>query len=591
MLLARFLPPLAIVTACGLAAAAACSDASNGNMPSPGGYGQSGGGSGTNGSSAASSSGSTVSGTGNGGSTSNPGGGGAPSSSSGATSGGGSTTTPGGSSSGGGSDDSGTSLGTSDDGGLLADGGSLDDETNPFVGLPTGAAQLKVLCARNNGDAVSKAFCGATPPTITSLVDLQTLLGLDFKPGNIGNGTGGNPAFVLSGHSTSLVTQFTSAINPRAIIFTPPNSRGRVNKPNPLASFVAMGFVRGEEFVELVSNDPTANNALRFFLFNFSHECTTSATGCTFGDLLTPAVESNFTGVYSLYQEDDIKDTIFDCQQCHQPGGPTTTKILRMQELQNPWGHFFRNNRINGEVLLSDYQAAHGTTETYAGIPGAVIFNPNTTNNNGNVTTGGGPDPAALEGLVENQGFQDQPNEYTTGTILKQVQAVNPQQPGVNVPAGTSTIWQALYANSMAGLDIPVPYHDIKVTDPTKLATATTAYQAVMNGTMPSSQLPDIRNIFLDSALSDLSFQPAAGLDGQGILVQMCQQCHNSKLDQTETRERFRVDQLSEMSQAEKDLAVHRLSLPATAFRRMPPPRFRSLSAAEIQAVTTVLSQ
>ena len=109
------------------------------------------------------------------------------------------------------------------------------------------------------------------------------------------------------------------------------------------------------------------------------------------------------------------------------------------------------------------------------------------------------------------------------------------------MPPGTSATWSALYANSMAGLDIPVPYHDIKVTDPTKLATMTSAYQAFLGGTMPASQLPDIRDVFLDAALSDLTFQPAAGLDGNGILVQICQQCHNSKLDQTETRERFRV--------------------------------------------------
>jgi hypothetical protein len=284
----------------------------------------------------------------------------------------------------------------------------------------------------------------------------------------------------------------------------------------------------------------------------------------------------NFTGVYSLYQDQDIKDTIFDCQQCHQPGGPTTSKLLRQQELQNPWGHFFRNNRVNGEVLISDFQAAHGTTEEYAGIPGAAITN---------------SDPAQLEGLVEGQGFANQPNEYDTSQILKEVQEVNANEPASNVPAGTSATWSKLYANSQAGNDIPPPYHDIKVTDPTKLATATTAYQAFLGGTMPASQLPDIRDVFLDSALSDLTFQPAAGLDGNAILVSMCQQCHNSHLDQTETRERFRVDQLDHMSADEKNLAIHRLNLPTGVFRKMPPPRFRQLSPTDIAAVTQVLQQ
>ena len=485
----------------------------------------------------------------------------------------------------GGGDGTGTGGGTGggSDGGTSGGNADLGDplnvEPDPLVGasLKTGATQLAALCARNNGDAVSKAFCASpTPPAINSLVDLQKLLGLDFKPGNIGNGTGGNPAFAMTGHSSSLVTKFTSAINPRAIIFTPPNSRGRVNTPKPLASFIAMGFVRGEQFVELVSNDPVTAD-LNFFLFKFQQACNARVGGCMQGDLLTPAVESNFAS-YSLYQDTDIKNTVFDCLQCHQTGGPTTKKNLRMQELQNPWGHFFRNNRSNGQAMLADYTAAHGQTETYAGIPGAVIFNPNNTNNNGNQTAGGGPDPAALEGLVENQGFKTQPNEFNTGQILDK---------------GESATWLALYANSMKGLDIPPPFHENRVTDPTKLLNLTKAYSAVAAGTMPIALMPDIRDIFLDSALPDLSFRPATALvtagNGLGILTQICQQCHNPTLDQTLTRAKFDVTKLATMDRAEKDKAILRLNLGVDAFRRMPPPRFRELSPAEIQIVTQEL--
>ena len=470
------------------------------------------------------------------------------------------------------------SNGNSGDGTSGVDSGlNLDTVADPLFFLPQGTAQLTALCARGLGDAVSKAFCmPTTPPVITSLVDLQKLLGLDFKAGNDKNANGGNPGFVLSGHSSSLVTRFVSAINPRAIIFTPPKSTGRVNNPQALASFVAMGFVRGEQFVELISNDPTNGNKLDFFLFKFQHACDATPEGCNNGDVLTPAVESNFTGVYSLYNEEDIKNTIFDCQQCHQSGGPSTTKILRQQELQNPWGHFFRNNRINGQVLLSDFASAHDVSEAYAGIPGTAITN---------------SDPAQLEGLVENQGFQAQPNEYTTQKILGEVQSVNANEPASNVPSGTSSTWSKLYANSMSGTDIPVPYHDIKVTDPTKLANAVTAYKAVMAGSMPSSSLPDILDIFLDSAMQDLSFRPAAGLSGAQILTQMCTQCHNTKLDQSETRERFRIDDIQNMTRAEKDIAIHRLQLPAGVFRKMPPPRFRELSTDEINLVVTELQK
>ena len=67
--------------------------------------------------------------------------------------------------------------------------------------------------------------------------------------------------------------------------------------------------------------------------WGFQHACDATPEGCSNADVLTPAVESNFTGVYSLYNEEDIKNTILDCQQCHQTGGPNSQKILRMQEL------------------------------------------------------------------------------------------------------------------------------------------------------------------------------------------------------------------------------------------------------------------
>lgn len=434
----------------------------------------------------------------------------------------------------------------------------VSDPLSPDLGFLTGDAQLAALCARNNADAVSTKFCAGAAPNITSLVELQTFLGLDFKPGQTGNGKNGNPAFALTGHSSSLVTRFTSAINPRAIIFTPPPSTGRVNNPQPLASFIAMGFVRGEQFVELISNDPVSGD-LNFFLFRFARACDASPAGCSYDELLTPKVETGFTS-YSLYQDVDVKNTIFDCNQCHQTSGPGTKRILRQQELQNPWGHFFRNNRNNGQIMIADYTAAHGATEDYAGIPGAAITN---------------SDPAQLEGLVENMGFKQQPNEFNTNQLLDK---------------GASAGWMTLYNNSMSGAVIPPPYHENRVTDPQKLADATAAYKAAMAGT-PLTM--DIREVFAEQAMQDMTFRPAATLvtaaDGKGILVQICQQCHNPALDQTQSRANFDVTKLSTMSREEKDKAIHRLNLDETAFRRMPPPRFRQLSPDEINLVTQEL--
>ncbi len=426
-------------------------------------------------------------------------------------------------------------------------------EVDPLAGFPEGTDQLSMLCARNNGDLVSRAFCGSTAPTIQSLADLQKLLDIGFVPQHQGNGDAENAAFALTGHSTSLVARSTSPINPRAIIWTPTRT----------GNFVMMGFARGEQFIELVANDPTRNNELTFFLFRFRQACNEQAGGCSPGDLLTPAVENNFTS-YTLYQDDDIKNTVVDCLQCHQPGGPGTKKILRMQERRAPWGHWMSaNEAANNLQTLTDYKRAHAAGEVYAGIPGQAI--PNSS-------------PRMLEEFIVNRGFGTQPNEFNTAQILD---------------LGPTAAWRALYAKSQAGQQIPPPYHGNRITDPVKLRTMADAYKAVANNTMPASMLPDIRDVFLDSALSDLSFRPATSLvqagDGRGIIVQMCGQCHNSSLEQTISRSNFDVTKLDTMDRSVKDRAIKRLTLPNDAFRRMPPTRFRELSAEEIELVTAEL--
>jgi hypothetical protein len=201
--------------------------------------------------------------------------------------------------------------------------------------------------------------------------------------------------------------------------------------------------------------------------------------------------------------------------------------------------------------------------ETYGGIPGAAITN---------------SDPAQLEGLVENQGFKAQPNEFNTNQLLDQ---------------GASAGWLTLYDNAKTGKTIPAPYHENRVSDPTKLSAATTAYQAAIAGTAPLTT--DIREIFADAALQNLQFRPSADLvtaqNGRGILVQMCQQCHNPSLDQTLTRAKFDVTKLDTMSREEKDKAITRLKLPVESSRKMPPPRFRGFSADEIQIVMQELQK
>ena len=445
--------------------------------------------------------------------------------------------------------------------------------------LPMGEKQRAVLCARPGRSKVHTVFCGSTPPVIKGLVDLQASLGLAFAnptlTGQGNNGKGGNPAFALAGHSSSLVARFTSAINPRAIIFTPPAGQTNPNPgqliPDP--NFVALGFLRGEQFAEIAAAEPDGK-AVSFFLVRFEQACNALPQGCTPGDLLTPAVEKNWTSV-TVYEDEDLKNTIFDCRQCHQPGGPGTAKILRMQERRNPWTHFMRDNRPGGQALLADFQAAHGTTEDYAGIPAALIFS---------------SDPAKLEALVENNGFASQPNEFISGTIETEIKASSAAQPIDNSTPGTSSTWQGLYAKFVAGDVIATPYHDVKVSDPAKLAKMTAAYRSFLSGSAPSDSLPDIREVFLDAKKPEMGFGVKPGLDGLGILANGCKQCHNSLLDQSLSRAKFNVD-LTKMDRKEKDLAIERLRLPEHDPKRMPPRRFRDLTAGEIEVLAGLLRQ
>ena len=455
-------------------------------------------------------------------------------------------------------------------------------QTDPLAALPRGAQQIANVCARavveNRDDAVRRLFCAPNPPQITSLAQLQAGLGLAFTNptavGRRGNGTGGNPAFALTGNSSSLVARSVNALNPRAIIFTPSAGRGAGGAAPP--GFVAMGFVRGDRFAELAVADQVTND-VEFYLVRFTLACEATNT-CTPGDTLTPAVESNWTSV-TVYDDTDLSNTTLDCLQCHQTGGPTATKILRMQELTNPWDHWFRSNTASN-VLIADFRAAHGNTETYAGIPGNLIA---------------GSDPRLLENLVRASGSR-QVNQFNSRAIQAEVQRSSPAQPADNTVPGVSATWDGIYANAVSGQAIGVPYHDTKVTDPLSLAGLIQSYQGLRSGVLAASALPDLRAAFYTAQLRDIGFKVKAGLDGPGIVRQACTQCHNSRLDQTLSRARFNVDLAALSNQsggvltgadrdAEIGLAINRLQLPADDVRKMPPELFRTLDPAEIDLV------
>lgn len=188
-------------------------------------------------------------------------------------------------------------------------------------------------------------------------------------------------------------------------------------------------------------------------------------------------------------------------------------------------------------------------------------------------------DPSKLAALVTSTGAGKQPNLFPSATIEKELKASAAGQPAVNVPAGKSATWQKLYDGAVRGEFIAPPYHDVKITDPKKLAKMTAAYQSWMSG--KGQALPDIREVFLDTGLRDMGFAPRAGADGRPLLVQLCQECHNSNLDMTISREQFLTDKLDAMSRAEKDLAIARLNTAIDNRLAMPPALFHTITSDE----------
>ena len=479
--------------------------------------------------------------------------------------------------------------GSGSDDGPNDSGDSPEPTDDPLHGLPTGDEQWELLCSRGHADVIATALCaGDEPPTISSITDLLELVGLGFEPGNQSNGENGNPGFTFVYHSTAVSTRFVNPINPRAIVFTGPVG-GIVFPPSgiPNPDLVMSAFTRGEPFVEMVANDPV-DDELRFYLFRFELPCEADPGGCGNADLLTPAVESGFTG-WSMYDDGDVNNTVVDCLQCHQPDGPDTPKQLRMQELEEGWTHWFYPNRPENRLAMESYVEAH-EGEDYGGIPGELLTYPLLLENGE-----GSARPVPFFLTLVNQGFDQQPNEFFSVDIRAERNNAGcqcygcPNEPPLDAEASCSATWDAIYDAAVKGEEIAVPYFDGRITDPAKLTDATGAYRSVMDGTLLPDQMPDIRDIINDEALPYLSYRPAPALIGREILQHMCQHCHNSSLDQSISRAGFNVEELDNLPQAIKDEAIQRLQRADDDVFKMPPPRFHTLSENEIALVTHTL--
>jgi DNA-binding beta-propeller fold protein YncE len=413
-------------------------------------------------------------------------------------------------------------------------------------------ATVQRVCARGRADSFARALCtGGQLPEIRDMVGLLELAGLSDSR-----------AFALTGNSTSLVAQSVSAINPRLIVF--PRVGAGLERP---AEMTAVGFVRGEQFVEVVSRDLVTDD-FNFYLLNFEQRCNYESAGCDLASLLTEELEHDWMA-YSVYDHDDLEPTSFDCLSCHAPGPAGSKRILRMQELDSPWLHWFpqrfSQRTESDRALVAQFAAAHGVESQYGGIPIATIVNA--------VDEGSG---AQLEALIRAEGSGEQPNPFD-GHIATEV------------GSGNSPTWQARFETHLRGEAIAVPYPLVDVTDAAQRDLAVQSYLGVVTQAAPRESLVDIREVFSEDARQKLSFEPTPGADGRTVLLQMCSRCHDGRGDPNSTKSRFNVLQLGDMSRMEKDLAILRIN--ALDETRMPPWRVGTLTPESILAATTELQK
>lgn len=446
-------------------------------------------------------------------------------------------------------------------------------DTDLLSHLPRGEAQRQTLCDRGNTDAVTAAFCADDAPELTSLRQLQELLDVVIEDGAADDE---RPGFSLIAHSSALPSRSVSPVNPGSVIVSLPESdradlNGDPGRRRTDGNVVALAYARGDQVAEIAVTPP--GGEARFYLLRYAQGCNVDGEGregdCAFADVFSDRTESNWTS-WSLYDDEDLANSVVDCLHCHQPQGPGTPRIYRMQEIENPWTHWPATFTLSGRILLDETVAAWGLDGVVAGIPGPML--PKT-------------DPVVVEDLIR---FTDsvQPNVFNAPLIEREVQET-PGQPVDNSTPGTSPTWELIYDAAVRGEAIPPPYHDVKVTDAAKLQAATTATKAFTAQT--SNSLPDLRDVFADAALAGMSHRPKPGLDGRALLVHACAQCHNSRLDQTLTRARFDAFDLENLTPEVRGRAIERMKRPKDDRFLMPPRLFRDLSDDEIERATAAL--
>ena len=241
-----------------------------------------------------------------------------------------------------------------------------------------------------------------------------------------------------------------------------------------------------------------------------------------------------------------------------------------MQELASPWMHWFPQRFVqrtdSDRVLVAQFAEAHEADTQYGGIPIATITNA--------LDEGSG---AQLEALVRAEGFGEQPNPFDA-------------QIATEMKSGTSPTWQARFDTHLARRSdrgaLPARRRDRR--SEAKRGDPLVPGRGAGRPRRDRSLL-DLREVFSDDAGEKLSFVPQPAADGQDRLAADVRALPRRARQSAAEQEPVQRAQAREMTRAEKDLAIARISRAGQT--RMPPWRVGSLTPDSIRAATLELQK
>jgi hypothetical protein len=444
-----------------------------------------------------------------------------------------------------------------------------DDTWLTRIGV--GKAQTARACARGSRDRIATALC-AEGVTLRGLSDLYAALGL------------GDPAHryvAATTHSLGLSARYVSSANPRAFVF---NADGA---PVPYERFSVAAFARGEQLVELVGLD-TNTLDYRFYLLRFEQGC--DATGCEPADLLTAEIESGWTG-WTLYADDELEDTPFDCISCHRPFGPGTPKQLLMRQTASPWMHWgdFRGaseTRLCPEPKwpapgpwipgdgLDVITRLEGPSGSYAGIPVSEL-----------AAAPSGERFALFLTEAENTLRSDRlPADYP----YAQLNFGSTEALCERLASGTSVTWERQRGEALSR-GLPIPYYAHDVLDPVRRDQLLQDRAGLLASHAPEAALDVAVGWLGRDVASAVGFVPRETDTAPELLRELCVRCHSASTEPHLARARFDAEHLEAIDPVVARTVMDRIALPATSPERMPPWRTGDLPAWAILRIQTYL--